>query len=100
MLSLYKALIRLRRENDVLSVGTFRLVNAEDGVLVYMRELAGCQVLVALNMTNRQQILGGQGTVREALLSTHLDDPVPSDSEEIHLRANEGLIFRMLSDAS
>jgi alpha-glucosidase len=99
MLSLYKALIRLRRENDVLSVGTFRLVSAEDGVLAYMRELAGRRVLVALNMSDRQRDFHGKRPVGKALLSTYLDHLAPSDTGEIHLRANEGLICRLLPDA-
>jgi alpha-glucosidase len=98
ILSLYKALLRLRRESDVLSVGAFRLVSAEDGVLAYARELAGREVLIVLNMTNRKQVLQGERLVREALLSTYMDDLAPSDTGEIHLRANEGLVLRMLPD--
>jgi alpha-glucosidase len=97
MLSLYKALLRLRRENDVLSLGTFRLATAENGVLAYTRERAGRRILIALNMTDRQQSLQGQPSAREVLLSTYLAD-IQTDTGEVHLRANEGLIFRMLPD--
>lgn len=98
MLSLYKALIRLRRENDVLSMGAFRHVDAEHGVLTYARELRGHRVLIALNMTEREQVLRPECPIREALLSTYLDDATPSDAGEIHLRANEGLVLRMPPD--
>jgi alpha-glucosidase len=98
MLSLYKALIRLRRERDELSVGAFKLVSAEDGVLAYARELRGHQVLIALNMTESKQVLRAERSVREALLSTYLDDPAPSGTREIHLRENEGLVLRLVTD--
>lgn len=98
MLSLYKALIRLRRESDVLSVGTFRLVSAEDGVLAYTRELRGRKVLIALNMTDAEQTLWIEPCVRETLLSTYLDNPTPSHTGEILLRANEGLMLRMMPE--
>jgi alpha-glucosidase len=53
MLSLYLALIRLRRENEVLSIGDFRLLVATEHVLIYERRLR-CQVVrVALNMTGQ-----------------------------------------------
>jgi alpha-glucosidase len=98
MLSLYKALLRLRRKSEVLSVGTFRLVSAEDAVLAYARELRGHRLLIALNMSDRPQVLRTGRPVRETLLSTYLDDPTPSDAGAIHLRANEGLILRMFPD--
>ena len=95
MFSLYKALIRLRRESDVLSVGVFRVVRAEDGMLAYARELPGHQGLIVLNMTESKQVLRIERPVREGLLSTYLDDPDPSAAGEIHLRANEGLVLDM-----
>jgi alpha-glucosidase len=100
MLSLYKALIRLRRQSDVLSVGAFRVVRAEDGLLAYARELRGHQVLIVLNMTETKQVLRIERPAREALLSTYLDDPSPLGAGEVHLRANEGLVLDMLPDVS
>ena len=76
MLSLYRALIRLRRNNDVLSVGEFSLVGATDHVLAYERRLGDQHVLIALNMTDQAQILRVGKSAREALLSTYLDDSV------------------------
>jgi alpha-glucosidase len=99
MLSLYRALIRLRRDNDVLSAGGFRLVAATDHVLAYERRLGNQRVLIALNMTDQAQILRAGKSVREALLSTYLDNPDLLTSEAIHLRADEGLILETLPDA-
>ena len=96
MLSLYKALIRLRRHSDLLSVGAFRLVAAAESVLAYAREAQDQQLLIALNMTHREQVLRTERPIREALLSTYLDRPVQSDAAEIHLRAHEGVVLSML----
>jgi alpha-glucosidase len=95
MLSLYKALIRLRRESDLLSVGAFRIMRAEDGVLAYARELQGRQLLIALNLTSHHRVLRTECAPQEALLSTYLDGAALSQSGEIQLRPNEGRVLRM-----
>ncbi|MBV8521205.1 MAG: alpha-amylase [Acetobacteraceae bacterium] len=97
MLSLYKALLRLRRESAALSMGTFRLKAAEDGVLAYTRELGEQQMLVTLNMTDREQVVRVKESIGDALLSTYLDDTALQRTAEIHLRPNEGLLLRVLS---
>jgi alpha-glucosidase len=50
-LSLYRALIRLRRNNDLLLIGDLRLLAATEHVLAYERRLGHQRVMVALNMT-------------------------------------------------
>jgi hypothetical protein len=69
-------------------------------VLAYERRLGNQRVLIALNMTDQAQVLRAGKTAREALLSTYLDDPDPLNDEEIHLRANEGLVLGALSDVT
>ena len=93
MLSLYRDLLRLRRANDVLSAGEFRLVAASDDVLAYERRLGGRLMLIALNMTDRAQILRAERSGCEVLLSTYLDSSGLPDEGEIPLRANEGLVL-------
>ncbi len=93
LLSLYKALIRLRRESEVLCTGSFQLVSADAGVLAYRRELRGRQMLIALNMTRNKQVLRSEQSVGDVLLSTYLDDHDPWEAGEIHLRADEGLVL-------
>ena len=51
-------------------------------------------------MTDQAQVLRAGKTAREALLSTYLDDPDPLNDEEIHLRANEGLVLGALPDVT
>ena len=98
MLSLYRALLRLRRESVALAVGSFQLVSARDGVLMYMRESPGERLLIALNMTGAERIAAAERPLRRVLLSTCLDDPFPANAGEIHLRANEGQVLIMHAD--
>lgn len=98
MLSLYRALLRVRRKSAALSVGSFRLVSAKDGVLAYIREASSERLLIVLNMTDMDQILRTERPVREVLLSTYLDGLIPSKEQEIHLRANEGQVLIMGPD--
>ena len=98
MLSLYRALIRLRRNNDVLLNGDLRLLTATEHVLAYERVLGRQRVIVALNMTGQAGSLKVRTPTQEILLSTYLDDPRSLDAEEIHLRADEGLIVRAPAD--
>lgn len=100
MLSLYKSLIQLRHLCAELTVGGFRLIRTDGGVLVYGRTLKDSEVLVALNMTDRLQAFRCEQLPREMLLSTYLDGPALSGTEEGRLRANEGVVLRMQPMAS
>ena len=56
MLSFYKELIRLRRNDPALRDGKYYAVNADDqNVLAYIRQTSGEVVLVALNMSSSSQ---------------------------------------------
>ena len=46
---LLRSLAALRKENDVLALGTFRSVRAEGGLYIYRREWKGESITVALN---------------------------------------------------
>ena len=98
MLSLYRALIRLRRDSEALLIGEVRLLAATEHVLAYERRLAAQRVMIALNMTGQARALRVGNPDYEILLSTYLDDPRPSKGEEIHLRADEGLVLRARAD--
>ena len=93
LLSLYKELLRLRRENDILTEGTIELFSAEDGVLAYQRHLGTEHLLIVLNMSDRPQVLHVRQGDPRTLLSTYLDDVNPLRGREIHLRPDEGLIL-------
>ena len=100
MLSVYRALVRLRRDSDVLLSGDLRLLAATEHVLAYERRLGDQRVVVALNMSGQARSLWVGNPAYEVLLSTYLDDPDLSKDEEIHLRADEGLILRAPADGA
>jgi alpha-glucosidase len=96
VLSLYRSLLRLRRAHPALTHGAYRTRVATDSVLAYERRAMGESLLVALNLSDRQQRLGWP--VGELLLSTSrpkLDRP-----EDGILAPNEGVIFRPFGPAS
>ncbi len=98
VLSLYRALIRLRRDNDILSIGDLRLLTATEHVLIYERQLGRQRVVVALNMTGQARSLKFQSGASEMLLSTYLDDHFLLTADEIDLRADEGIILRTIDN--
>ena len=96
MLSLYRALIRLRRDSEALSIGDVRLLAATEHVLAYERRLGGRARDDRAQHDRGGDDLADRDPAYEFLLSTYLDDPGPFDGDEIRLRADEGLIFRVL----
>jgi len=95
ILSLYKALITLRRKLPQLVTGAYHAVAAQGDMLLYRREDEGGAVVVALNLGPEpvSVALSSIGFGDEILLSTLLD----REGEEIHgtldLRGNEGVIL-------
>jgi alpha-glucosidase len=54
-LSLYRGLIRLRRSDNVITLGSYRLRSATQHGLVYERRHFDGAILLALNLTNEAQ---------------------------------------------
>jgi glycosidase len=95
MLSLYRGLLRLRRREPALRVGSYRTVeDVPHEVFVYLRELGERRLLVALNFSERRRHVTLEGSGK-LLLSTALDRSRESVTGGIVLRANEGLILEM-----
>ena len=69
MLSLYRALLALRRSSSALSDGGYRTVAAGDAVLAYLRESPGEAMLVALNLSDEPQAVPLGGRARPAELA-------------------------------
>jgi alpha-glucosidase len=92
MLSLYRALLALRRREEALVSGQWEPVAAGEQVLLYERRRGSRAVGVALNMTAKasEASIAGPATV---LLSTHLDRTGRESSPKLRLRPHEGLIF-------
>ena len=94
MLSLYRALIELRRRNETLISGAIRLLPAGDHVLAYERTLDSETLIVLLNLSDERRSLRLESPAFQILLSSHLDRVGRADSVEVPLRANEGLFLR------
>ena len=92
MLSLYRALISLRRREAALSVGVHVKAEAIGPVLTYRRFHEGRWISVALNFSNEAQIFKNGADSHEILLSTHLDRAEQTNGA-VMLRANEGIIM-------
>jgi oligo-1,6-glucosidase/alpha-glucosidase len=84
LVNLTRALLRLRRSEPALSVGSVRLIDAPKGVLAYERSEAGKRLLVILNLTSGDVSFDWRGT---PLLSTLAGEPRPGT-----IRADEGMI--------
>ena len=87
MLSLHRALLKLRRGSAALTIGSLTLVDAPDGVLAYERRHEDERLLVALNLTPNNLTFVWTGTV---LLSTLNGDPEPG-----MLYPDEGLVIAL-----
>ena len=84
MLTLYRRLLALRRAEPALAVGSFALVDAPAGVLAYRRQHGNRDLLILLNLTDRNVTIEWQGA---PLFSTRDGEPEPG-----MLWANEGII--------
>ena len=93
MLTLYRALLRLRRAEPALCLGSYRLVAATDRVLAFERRLSGSGLLIGLNMSGEPAELSVP--TGAMLLSTHLDKAEEPVQAVVPLRPNEGCIVRL-----
>ena len=91
MLSLYRKLLRLRRNEPALSIGSIKLVDAEPDVIAYERRHGGTRLFVAMNLSDElRRVELPPETVAQPLLSTKSDRPFDAT-----LQPNEGLILRL-----
>ena len=96
-LSLTRALLKMRRSHNALSLGSYCTIAQEnEACFLYQRQYAEECILVALNFSDQDQIvtvpLEGQGHI---FLSTHMDRKEHISLATIHLRANEGLLIEI-----
>lgn len=91
MLALHHTLLRLRRDESALSIGSIEQVRASDHLLSYRRRHGASRLQVVLNLTGSERQL--QSAPGEVLLSTL--GGAPPDG---WLRPDEGIILR-LADA-
>ncbi|HVW93583.1 MAG TPA: DUF3459 domain-containing protein, partial [Devosia sp.] len=91
MLSLYRALIHLRKTELTLRMGDHQAISQGDDVLAYARQLDQRELLVLLNFgtEERQARLATGGKI---LLSTGMDRQ-EQVRHAVRLRPNEGLVI-------
>jgi alpha-glucosidase len=95
ILSLYKALISLRRKLSQLQSGNYVPVAARGDLLLYRREGKGSAVLIALNLGDQPVAIASDivGLSGEILLSTFRDREGEKVEGSVDLRGNEGVII-------
>jgi alpha-glucosidase len=95
ILSLYRALIGLRKQTPALVSGSYVPLAAEGDLLLYKRQDGEGLLLIALNLGGdavsvRSDSIGLSG---EILLSTAMDREGEAIGETLELRGNEGVIL-------
>jgi alpha-glucosidase len=96
MLSLYRQLIKLRRTNEALSVGDFRLLNADGDVFAYERCQGSARFLVALNFAGASRSLAiPDGSCGVIEISTIPDRSREQIASTLTLESGEGAILRL-----
>jgi alpha-glucosidase len=93
VLSLYRALLRLRAAEPALSLGSYVPVAHTDAVLVYERSFQNQRLRIALNMSDGPQPVPSLEPSAKPLLSTWRDEIASAALQE--LRPNEGMIVQM-----
>jgi alpha-glucosidase len=95
ILSLYKALIRLRKKLPQLVSGSYVPIAAQGNLLLYRRESEGAAVVIALNLGVEPVsiVSDAAGLSGEILLSTFLDREGEKVEGTLDLRGNEGAII-------
>ncbi len=97
ILSLYRRLLRLRRQHAALSVGGYQAIAARGAVLAYVRHRDGERLLVVANLGTEPAEFGLQsmGTRHDVLLSTHWEDAPEIMDTVLTLRPDEGVIIEL-----
>ena len=99
MLSLYRALLMLRRSHSALAIGGIEELWGDEDALHYVRVHGSEQIVVALNLSAEETYVYPviHGTRMVPLLST-LGDPAFEElgaADFIPLRPNEGIMLKV-----
>ena len=99
MLSLYRALIALRRTSQALSLGDYAEVSSADGVLVFERRAGGERLAVALNLTDapRTVVLPTDASWTPVLSTAAAGGEGPT-GRQLGLQPDQGMILRGMWD--
>jgi alpha-glucosidase len=102
ILSLYKALIALRRKLLPLRSGDYVPIAAQGDLLLYRRQSEGQAVVIALNLGDQPVSIASDaaGLSGDILLSTFLDREGEKVEGTLDLRGNEGVVIGAIGSAS
>ncbi len=93
LLHLYRRLLALRRRWRCLHAGSWRPLEAPEGVFAYERRARGERAVVALNFLDTPvRVDLPAGPVRDGL-STRVGSPDPPPGGRVHLGAAEGVVL-------
>jgi alpha-glucosidase len=100
ILSLYKALIRLRKHLPQLVSGDYVPLAAQGDLLLYRRQSGGTSIVIALNLGAEPISIASDaaGLTGEILLSTFLDRQGEKIQDALDLRGNEGVMIGATGD--
>ena len=95
ILSLYKALLALRKTLPQFQSGDYLPIAAQGDLLLYRRQGAGRAAVIALNLGDQPVSIStdAEGLAGEILLSTFLDRQGELIAGTLDLRGNEGVII-------
>ena len=93
MLNLYRLLLKLRRLEPALSIGSYGPGATTASVLAYERRHAERRLLIALNLSDERAPFPCDGIALRTLLSTHVSEARRAPPWDGTLAANEGRIF-------
>jgi alpha-glucosidase len=97
ILSLYRALLALRRAEQALSIGRYEPVAMTGDLVAYVRSHGERRFLVALNLGSEPHAVAytEAGSHASIVLSTHLDRAGERVRDTLSLRADEGVIVAL-----
>jgi alpha-glucosidase len=100
ILTLYRALIQLRKQLPQLTSGSYEPVAAQGDLLLYRRRAEGEALIIALNLGAEPASVTSSaiGFGNEILMSTFLDRKGESIEGVLDLRGNEGVIIGKSND--
>jgi len=100
ILSLYRALTKLRRAEPALSTGRYQPVVMTGDLVAYLRTQGEKRFLVALNLGAEPHAVAYSeaGPHAHVALSTHLDRSAERVTGTLNLRADEGVIVALHAD--
>jgi len=95
VLSVYKKLMALRKENNVLQSGNIHFVNkGKNNILIYSRRIEMEEIIIVLNFSNKKNManIGAVGETSKVIFSTHQGTKI--EENKIMLQPFEGVIVK------